>query len=164
MNEDATAMVDRDLMMVFKRWPEGMAAMHALNDTLSASGLSRELLELVRIRVSLLNACAFCIDLHTTVALNLGVPAAKLDALATWSDDGTFTPAERAALLFTDALTRPQDELDERIRSELDSFYTQKQITQLGFAIGVINAWNRIAITDQALTPRNRISGVSRES
>ncbi|MCL1595652.1 MAG: carboxymuconolactone decarboxylase family protein [Actinomycetia bacterium] len=147
-------MVGRDVLMVFKRWPEGIEAMHALNKTFAESGLSRELLELVRIRTSLLNRCEFCIDLHRGVALDLGIPLNTLADLEGWSESSSFSPEQRAALALTDALTRPSGRIDDGLRSELAVCYTQKQITQLGFAIGAINAWNRIAITDQALTSR----------
>ncbi len=149
-------MASRDALMVFKRWPEGIEAMHALNKTFADSGLSGELLELVRVRTSLLNGCDFCIDLHRRVALDLGIPLSILSDLEDWGESGSFSPEQRAALALTDALLRPSGHIDDGLRLELAVHYTQKQITQLGFAIGAINAWNRVAITDQALTPRKR--------
>jgi len=128
-------------------FPEGVHAMIQLERTVSASGLEDSLLQLVKTRASQMNGCAYCIDMHTKDARAGGETEQRLYALSAWREGPFFTPRERAALEWTEALTNIQqghapDEVYEAVRKEFD----EKELVRLTFAITQINAWNRLAI------------------
>jgi AhpD family alkylhydroperoxidase len=109
--------------------------------------LDPALRELVKIRTSQLNGCAYCIDMHTRAARKAGESEQRLYALAAWRESPLFTTRERAALELTDAITRigergVPDELYERAAAE----FAPGELANLILAITAINAWNRIAV------------------
>ena len=110
--------------------------------------LERPLFELVKIRASQLNGCAYCIDMHTKDARVIGETDQRLYALNAWRETPFFSERERAALEWTEAITRVAethvpDELYERVRGHFD----EAQLVALTFAAVAINAWNRLATT-----------------
>jgi AhpD family alkylhydroperoxidase len=128
-------------------FPEGIHAMQQLGRTISASGLEKSLQELVKTRASQMNGCAYCIDMHTKDARAAGETEQRLYALSAWRETSFFTPRERAALEWTEALTNIQqghapDHVYESVRKE----FSEKELAALTLAITQINAWNRIAI------------------
>lgn len=129
-----------------KTAPSAVAALAALGKAIDDSGLEKELTELVKLRVSQINGCAFCTQLHLNVARKIGVAASKLDLLAVWRDAGLFSVRERAALAWAEYLARmdakpiPQDAY-----AELCTVFSDAETTHLTVAIGQISAWNRIA-------------------
>jgi AhpD family alkylhydroperoxidase len=134
-----------------KAFPEGIHAMLNLGKVIGASGLEPSLLELVKTRASQMNGCAYCIDMHTKDARAAGETEQRLFALSAWRETPFFTPRERAALAWTEALTNIQqghapDEVYEEARREFD----EPQLVKLTLAITQINAWNRIAIAFRA--------------
>jgi AhpD family alkylhydroperoxidase len=109
------------------------------------SGLDEKMLELVRIRVSQINGCAYCLDMHHKDALALGELPIRLYTIAAWRDATYYNPAERAALAFAESLTHMHAEADsEHIHDELLLHFTKKEIAYLSLAIAQINAWNRL--------------------
>lgn len=130
-----------------KAFPEGIHALLNLGKVIGGSGLEPSLLELVKTRASQLNGCAYCIDMHTKDARAAGESEQRLYALSAWRETPFFTPRERAALAWTEALTNIQqghapDDVFEQARSEFD----EAELTKLTLAITQINTWNRIAI------------------
>jgi AhpD family alkylhydroperoxidase len=130
-----------------KGFPEGVHAILNLGRVIRASGLEPALCELVKIRASQLNSCAYCIDMHTKDARAAGETEQRIYALSAWRETPFFTPRERAALAWTEALTNIQqghapDEVYEEARREFD----EASLVKLTLAITQINAWNRIAI------------------
>ena len=128
-------------------FPEGVHGMIQLERAISGSGLEELLLHLVKTRASQMNGCAYCIDMHTKDARAAGETEQRLYALSAWREGPFFTPRERAALEWTEALTNIQqghapDEVYEAVRKEFD----EKELVRLTFAITQINAWNRLAI------------------
>ncbi len=128
-------------------FPEGVHGMIQLERAISGSGLEELLLHLVKTRASQMNGCAYCIDMHTKDARAAGETEQRLYALLAWREGPFFTPRERAALEWTEALTNIQqghapDEVYEAVRKEFD----EKELVRLTFAITQINAWNRLAI------------------
>ena len=125
-------------------FPAGFKAMVALEQAL-AQAIDPELLELVKLRASQINGCAFCIYMHTTDLRKRGVDEMKLYLLNAWRDSYLFSERERAALAWTEALTRvaddgaPDDEYDALARQ-----FSEEERVQLTFAIGAINVWNRL--------------------
>ncbi|WP_374928401.1 carboxymuconolactone decarboxylase family protein [Kytococcus sedentarius] len=125
----------------------GFAAVLGL-ETYSRTHLDTRLYELVKLRASLLNRCTHCIDMHSTALRERGEPQEVLDALAQDPLPGDlFTPAERAALALTDAVTRLGEEgVTDAVWDEAASHYDDKHLGTLVLAIATINVWNRIAI------------------
>lgn len=127
--------------------PEAYQAMLGLEKYLYRSGLSKTLLELIKIRASQINRCAFCIDLHTLDARKNGETEQRIYALNAWREAPFFTPSERAALAFTEAVTMiAENSVSEDLYAEVSQYFTPNQIAQILVAITTINAWNRIAI------------------
>lgn len=122
-------------------------AMLGLEQYARQSGVETPLLELVRLRASLLNGCAYCIDMHTKDARAAGETEQRLYALSAWRETPFYTPRERAALEWTEAVTEigashAPDELFERVRAH----FTEAELVSLSMAIVAINGWNRLAI------------------
>src|SRR5579884_968027 len=135
-----------------KAAPGARAAMYGLEKYVRESGLETRLLELVRLRASQINACAYCIDMHTKDARAAGETEQRLYALNAWRETPFYTPRERAALEWTEALTQiaisgAPDDVFERVRSH----FTEGELVNLTMAIVAINGWNRIAISFRAV-------------
>jgi AhpD family alkylhydroperoxidase len=114
--------------------------------------LDPRLRELVNLRASILNGCAYCIDMHTKVARRVGESERRLHAVAAWHEAPFFDDKERAALALTDAVTLISDEhVPREVWEEARAQFEQEELAQLVWAITVINAWNRIAITTRTL-------------
>ena len=122
------------------------AGLRALGQAVDDSGLDKSLTELIKLRASQINGCAYCIQFHLNVARRLGVVPAKLDLVAAWREAGVYAARERAALAWTEALTLMAGRHDcEAVYGELQAQFSQTEIAFLTSAIGAINAWNRIA-------------------
>jgi len=127
--------------------PATIVAMRALDQYVTQSGLEPALLDLVKIRASQLNGCAYCIDMHTKDARARGESEQRLYALPVWHETPFFTERERAALAWTEAITllsghRVTDELYEGPRLH----FGEKQLVDLTMAIIAINGWNRLSV------------------
>lgn len=123
-------------------------AMLALQRAVDTSGLERSLLELVKIRASQINGCAYCIDMHTKDARAAGETEQRIFAVSAWEEAPFFTARERAALAWTDAVTRiadthVPDDVHARVRTELD----EGDLVALTWALVAINGWNRLAVS-----------------
>jgi AhpD family alkylhydroperoxidase len=130
-----------------KAFPEGIHALQELGRAINQSGLELSLTELVKTRASQLNGCAYCIDMHTKDARAAGETEQRLYALSAWEETPFFTPRERAALAWTEAITniqqgRASDAVYEEVRKE----FSEAELVRLTFVIGQINFWNRISI------------------
>ncbi|EJL01896.1 MULTISPECIES: carboxymuconolactone decarboxylase family protein [Pseudomonas] len=127
--------------------PEALKAMIALETAVSKLGLEKPLLELVKLRSSQINGCAFCIDMHTADARKDGETERRLYAVTAWREAPFFTPRERAALAWTEALTRLSDTHAPDADFELlNQHFTAKEMVDLTVAINTINGWNRLAV------------------
>ena len=121
-------------------------ALIALGKTVDDGGLDKELSELVKLRVSQMNGCAFCVQLHLNIARKLAVDEAKLGLVAAWRDAGVFSPREKAALQWAERLTRLHgEEACEADTAGLSAHFDDREAVLLTITIGNINAWNRIA-------------------
>lgn len=128
--------------------PKGFAAMLALELHARASGLEHGLLELVKTRVSQLNGCAFCLDMHTKDARAAGESEQRLYLLPAWREAPCYTERERAALAWAEAVTllkdqQVPDDVYEQARRQFD----EKALVDLTLAIVVINGWNRLSVS-----------------
>ena len=128
-----------------KSAPDLYAGMLSLGKAISESDLEAALLELIKIRASQINSCAFCLQLHLNAARKLGMPIEKLDLVAVWREAGIFSAREMAALAWTEELTilKAQGASDEVWATLCDNF-SEKEAIFLTAAIGTINNWNRI--------------------
>jgi len=129
-----------------KAVPEFATATAAINHALRKSGIEAEIREMVKIRASQLNGCAFCIQFHLNEARKLGIAAEKLDLLPAWREAGIYSEREAAALEWTEHVTllaahHIDDETFKRIRAQ----FPEGQLAFLTVTISQINAWNRIA-------------------
>jgi AhpD family alkylhydroperoxidase len=123
--------------------PRGMAVItRAVKD----SGLELELIELIKIRVSQINGCAFCVQFHLNDARKLNVPAEKLDLLATWREAGIFSDREYAALHWAERVTLlAEHHVSDNAYAKVAVHFSEREIAVLTTAIGQINFWNRVA-------------------
>lgn len=127
---------------------QALAATAAAVRTAAAdAGLDRRVMELVNLRVSQLNGCAYCLDLHTRQALEEGESQQRLAVLPAWRDTGLFTDTERAALGLAEALTLlPDGERREEIFASYQAQLNAEQFSVLSWAIVTMNAFNRVSI------------------
>lgn len=121
-------------------------AMLALEKSVAESGLDARTRHLVKLRASILNGCAFCVDMHSAEGRRDGIPDAHLFGVAAWHDAPFFSPKERAALALTDAATRLHDGVPDGVWNEAVEHWGKEGAAKLVFLIAVINAWNRLAI------------------
>ncbi len=107
------------------------------------SGLDGKLQELINYRVSQINGCAFCLDMHHKDAVHAGETEQRLHGLAAWRECPYYTDAERAALAFAEELTEECEVTDETY-GHLAEFYSKAEIAHISLAVGMINTWNRL--------------------
>ena len=112
-----------------------------------ACGLEHGLLHLVELRASQLNGCVFCMDMHATEALQSGESPRRLHMLAGWREATVFTPRERAALAWTEALTElHRHQVSDALYAATLEHFTEQELADLTYAITLINAWNRLGV------------------
>jgi AhpD family alkylhydroperoxidase len=122
-------------------------ALIALGKSVDESGLEKSLTELVKVRASQLNGCAFCLKLHLDWARQNGVSADKLELVAAWREAGIFSAREMAALAYTEALTAMGVDVASGAAAEaLRPHFSATEAVFLTIAVGTINQWNRIAV------------------
>ncbi len=125
--------------------PDAVAALRGLSAA-AGQGMDKGLIELIKVRASQMNGCAYCLQLHLNWARKAGVGQTKLDRAAIWREAPGFGAEERAALAWTEVLTDSGRRAEvEAARQEIDRVFDAQQIMQLTVAIAAINAWNRIA-------------------
>jgi AhpD family alkylhydroperoxidase len=132
---------------IHKAAPQAYRAMASLESYVRNSGLETALLELVRLRASQINGCAYCIDMHTKDARAAGESEQRLYALTAWSETPFFSDRERAALAWTEALTLiSETHAPDQVYEEVRAHFSDEEVVNLSMAIVAINGWNRIAL------------------
>lgn len=127
--------------------PEGIAALRALETYVRGSGLEKSLLELVKLRASQLNGCAYCIDMHTKDARAAGETEQRLYALSAWRETPFYTQRERAALAWAEAVTLiSHGAVADAVYEEIRALFMEKELVNLTLALIAINGWNRLSI------------------
>ena len=135
-----------------KASPEAYKAMAQMEGVVRRSGIDPKLLELIKIRASQLNGCAFCIDMHTKDARSKGETEQRIYSLDAWRETPFFTEKERAALAWTEALTNIQTgHAPDAVYRELSKNFVEAEMVNLTLAITTINSWNRLAIGFRAV-------------
>jgi AhpD family alkylhydroperoxidase len=139
---------------VFHAAPEGAKAMLAVEAAIAKSGLEPSLIELARLRASQINGCAFCIYMHVEDAIEKGESEMRLHLLDGWRESPLFTERERAALTWTESLTRiTKTHAPDADYALLQSQFDDTEIAWLTLLIGAINSWNRVQIGLRAVHP-----------
>jgi AhpD family alkylhydroperoxidase len=137
--------------------PEIMKAIEALEKAIVESGLEPSLIELVKIRASQINGCAFCIHMHTRDARAHGETEERLYLLNAWRESPLYTEKERAALAWTEALTLiSQTQAPDDVYEQLRKHFNETEAVNLTALVGLINTWNRIAIGFRSQHPVKR--------
>ncbi|MDV9032612.1 carboxymuconolactone decarboxylase family protein [Pseudomonas sp. RAC1] len=130
-----------------KHAPEAYKAMAGLEKVLASCGLEHSLLELVRLRASQVNGCAYCVNVHANDARKASESEARLQTLSVWQDTRFFTPRERAALAWLESLTHlPERGAPQAEYAALLAHFTPAEVVNLTLAIASINAWNRFGV------------------
>jgi AhpD family alkylhydroperoxidase len=134
--------------------PETIKALAALEDQVRASGLEPSLFELVKIRASQINGCAFCINMHTLDARKQGETEQRIYLLNAWREAPVYTDRERAALAWTEAVTLVSEtHVPDDVYDAARAQFSEAEMVNLTMLVGAINAWNRIAISFRAIPP-----------
>lgn len=142
-------------LRIYKSSPELYDAMMTLS-TAAAKDVDAEMGELIKIRASQINHCAFCLDMHTRDARKLGVAEQKLDLLAAWAEAGDlFTDQERAALALTEAITElGHGGVSDAVYADAEEVFSDRELGQVIAMAVTINAWNRINAAVHTAPPR----------
>lgn len=128
--------------------PKAFSAMHGMETYIRSTSLPPLLLELIKVRASDLNGCAYCIDMHTQEALQEGETTRRLFAVAAWKESPLFTEAERVALQLTDEVTLvSKGGVSDQTYDEVLKHFGENGTAQIIMQIIIINSWNRIAIS-----------------
>ena len=127
--------------------PAAYEAMRTLSKYTGECGLEASLLELVKIRASQINGCAFCLHMHARDARKLGETEMRLHLLPAWRESPGYTDRERAALTWTEALTLlTEGHAPDSVYEEVRAQFSEEEVAKLSLAIAVINCWNRLAV------------------
>ncbi len=132
--------------------PDAIKAMRTLEAHLAKSALEKPLTELVRLRASQINGCAFCVDMHTADARQGGETERRLATVVTWRETPFFTDRERAALEWTEALTLiADDRVPDAVWESVKPHFSEAEMVDLTLLVSAINGWNRLAIAFRKL-------------
>jgi AhpD family alkylhydroperoxidase len=131
--------------------PDLYRTLYQIQQQVDKSGLDQKLLDLIKIRASQINGCAFCIDMHTIDARAHGETEQRIYALNAWREGPFFNEKERAVLEFTESVTRVSEtHVPDEAFAEMKQHFSEVEIVNLTWAIVAINSWNRLAITFRA--------------
>jgi len=130
--------------------PNAYQAMFALEEYLNATALDKSIREMIKIRASQINGCAYCIDLHTKEALKNGENQRRIFALAAWKESPLFSAKEKSVLQLTEEISLLAiNGVSKKTYDRVLEYFSDKEVAQLIMQIGTINLWNRIAVSTQ---------------
>ncbi len=133
--------------------PGALRAVVALDEHVHRA-IDTSLLHLVKLRASIINGCTFCIDMHSTEAIDDGDDPRRIHAIAAWAESPFFSHEERAALALTDAVTTlGSDGVSDEVWSDAVAAFDDQMVVELVVAIAAINVWNRLAIATRLAPP-----------
>jgi len=145
-------------MEFWKIAPNAYKAMLGLDAYLHGSGLDAKLLELVKLRASQINGCAYCIDMHWKEARAAGESEQRLYGLDAWREAPYYDERERAALEWAEALTRITDgHVPDAVFEAVRPHFSERELVDLTWAVAAINAWNRVAIAMRSVAGSYRV-------
>ena len=123
--------------------PDAYEAVLALGQVAGKAGMDKRLLELIKLRASQINGCAFCVQHHVMLGEKLGLSADKLNLVVVWREAPQFSQRERAALAWTEALTLLSEGVSDAVYAEASAEFSEKELAYLTSAVASINVWNR---------------------
>jgi AhpD family alkylhydroperoxidase len=127
---------------------EGIENLRRLESYIKSSGLEPDLLELVKLRASQINGCAYCIDMHTKDARTHGESEQRLNGLSAWRETPFYSERERAALAWAESVTKiSEGPVPDELFNQVREHFTEKELVDLTLAVIAINSWNRLAIS-----------------
>jgi len=136
--------------------PDAYDAVFALTQAAAKAGLDRQLLELIKLRASQINGCAFCVQYHILQSETLGISADKLNLVVVWREAPQFSARERAALAWTEALTLLTHGVSEDVYAQVSAEFSEKELAYLSSAIASINVWNRLGVAYRWTPPARK--------
>jgi AhpD family alkylhydroperoxidase len=134
--------------------PDAYDIVAALGQVASKAGFDKQLLELVKLRASQINGCAFCVQFHILQGESLGIPADKLNLVVVWRETPLFSSRERAALAWTEALTRLEEGVSDEVYAQARAEFSEKELVYLTSAVASINVWNRFGVAYRWTPPQ----------
>jgi len=126
--------------------PDAGDIVMALGQVAARAGIDKQLLELIKLRASQINGCAFCVQYHILQSESLGIPADKLNLVVVWREAPLFSPRERAALAWTEALTLLTRGVSDEVYAQVSAEFSARELAYLSSAIASINVWNRLGV------------------
>jgi AhpD family alkylhydroperoxidase len=123
--------------------PDAFEIVSSLGKVAAKAGLDKQLLELIKLRASQINGCAFCVQYHILQSEMLGVPLDKINLVVVWREAPQFSQRERAALAWTEALTLIPDGVSDEVFAEASAEFSEAELAYLTSAVASINVWNR---------------------
>jgi AhpD family alkylhydroperoxidase len=126
--------------------PDAYEIVSALGQAAAKAGIDKPLLELIKLRASQINGCAFCVQYHILQSESLGMPADKLNLVVVWREAPLFSVRERAALAWTEALTLLTEGVSDEVYAQARAEFSEKELAYLTSAIASINVWNRFGV------------------
>src|SRR5450759_4708977 len=126
--------------------PDASDIVAALGQVAAKAGIDKQLLELIKLRASQINGCAFCVQYHILQSERLGIPADKLNLVVVWREAPLFSSRERAALAWTEALTLLTAGVSDEVYAQAAAEFSEKELAYLTSAIASINVWNRLGV------------------
>jgi AhpD family alkylhydroperoxidase len=141
--------------------PDAYEAVLALGQVAGKAGMDKQLLELIKLRASQINGCAFCVQYHILEGEKLGVPTDKLNLVVVWREAPQFSQRERAALAWTEALTLLADGVSDEVYAQASSEFSEKELAYLTSAVASINVWNRFGAAYRWTPPARKSLGTA---
>src|ERR1700691_4105106 len=126
--------------------PDAYETVAALGHAAAKAGIDRQLLELIKLRASQINGCAFCVQFHILQSERLGIAADKLNLVVVWRESPVFSARERAALAWTEALTLLTQGVSDEVYAQASAEFSERELAYLSSAVASINAWNRLGV------------------
>ena len=136
--------------------PDAYDIVAALGQAAARAGMDKQLLELVKLRASQINGCAFCVQFHILQAEGLGIAADKLNLLVVWREAPLFSARERAALAWTEALTLLTQGVSDEVYAQAAAEFSEKELAYLTSAVASINVWNRFGVAYRWTPPARK--------
>jgi AhpD family alkylhydroperoxidase len=131
----------------------------ALSHAAAKAGIDKQLLELIKLRASQINGCAFCVQFHILQGERLGIAADKLNLVVVWREVALFSGRERAALAWTEALTLLTEGVSDEVYAEARAAFSEQELAYLSSAIAAINVWNRLGVAYRWTPPARHNAG-----
>jgi AhpD family alkylhydroperoxidase len=136
--------------------PEVYEIVAALGQAAAKAGIDKQLLELIKLRASQINGCAFCVQFHILQAERLGIAADKLNLVVVWREAPLFSARERAALAWTEALTLITEGVNDEVYAQARAEFSEQELAYLSSAVASINVWNRLGVAYRWTPPARR--------